>query len=116
MLIDFTGYRRRSVQVAADSDDRAPHSDVIAPTLRVTVIPIGIRALDWVAKWRDDVRPAFASGSDAIGGDGGTLFLTTLCEAFAPNRLTQMVRNTIDAAGTGKRGSCHLFRHTMGSR
>jgi integrase/recombinase XerD len=72
------------------------------------MIPIGIRALDWVAKWRDDVRPAFASGSD-----DGTLFLTTLGEAFAPNRLTQMVRNTIDAANTGKRGSCHLFRHTM---
>jgi integrase/recombinase XerD len=72
------------------------------------MIPIGIRALDWVAKWRDDVRPRFASGSD-----DGTLFLTTLGEAFAPGRLTQMVRNTIDAAGTGKRGSCHLFRHTM---
>ena len=77
------------------------------------MIPIGIRALDWLAKYRDDVRPAFASGADAIGGDGGTLFLTTLGEAFAPNRLTQMVRETIDAANTGKRGSCHLFRHTM---
>jgi integrase/recombinase XerD len=59
-------------------------------------------------KYRDDVRPAFASGAD-----DGILFLTTLGEAFAPNRLTQMVRETIDAAGTGKRGSCHLFRHTM---
>jgi integrase/recombinase XerD len=72
------------------------------------MIPIGIRALDWLAKYRDDVRPAFATGAD-----DGTLFLTTLGEAFAPNRLTQMVRETIDAAQIGKRGSCHLFRHTM---
>lgn len=34
-------------------------------------------------------------------------------EAFAPGRMTQMVREYIDAADTGKRGSCHLFRHTM---
>ena len=72
------------------------------------MIPIGIRALGWIAKYRDDVRPSFATGAD-----DGTLFLTTLGEPFAPNRLTQMVRETIDASGTPKRGSCHLFRHTM---
>lgn len=72
------------------------------------MIPIGQRALDWIGKWQQDIRPAFASGAD-----DGTLFLTTLGEPFAPNRLTQMVRETIDAARIGKRGSCHLFRHTM---
>ena len=72
------------------------------------MIPIGARALDWIGKYRDDVRPDFACGAD-----DGTLFLTTLGEAFAPNRMTQMVRDYIDAADTGKRGSCHLFRHTM---
>jgi len=44
---------------------------------------------------------------------GGTLFLTTLGEAFVPNRMTQLVRNYVDAAQIGKSGSCHLFRHTM---
>jgi integrase/recombinase XerD len=28
------------------------------------------------------------------------------------NRLTQLVREYIDAADLGKRGSCHLLRHT----
>ncbi|MBN2193443.1 MAG: tyrosine-type recombinase/integrase [Polyangiaceae bacterium] len=32
---------------------------------------------------------------------------------LSPNRTTQMVRQYIDAASVGKRGSCHLFRHTM---
>jgi len=72
------------------------------------MIPIGARALAWIAKYRDDARPELACGLD-----DSTLFLTTLGEAFAPNRLTQMVRDYVDAANTGKRGSCHLFRHTM---
>jgi len=72
------------------------------------MLPIGARALAWIVKYRDDVRPELACGAD-----DGTLFLTTLGEAFAPNRLTQMVREYVDAADTGKRGSCHLFRHTM---
>jgi integrase/recombinase XerD len=72
------------------------------------MIPIGVRALAWIAKYRDDVRPELASGAD-----DGALFLTTLGEAFMPNRLTQLVREYVDAAQTGKRGSCHLFRHTM---
>jgi integrase/recombinase XerD len=72
------------------------------------MIPIGERALAWIAKYRDDVRPELA-----VGHDDGTLFLTTLGEAFVPNRMTQLVRNYVDAADIGKRGSCHLFRHTM---
>ncbi len=71
------------------------------------MIPIGARALAWVGKYRDDVRADLACGAD-----DGTLFLTTLGESFAPNRLTQLVRRHVDAADTGKRGACHLFRHT----
>lgn len=54
------------------------------------------------------MRPDLASGADE-----GVLFLTHLGEAFTPNRLTQLVRDYVDAARLGKRGSCHLFRHTM---
>ena len=72
------------------------------------MIPIGARALAWIGKYRDDVRPDLASGADE-----GVLFLTHLGEAFTPNRLTQLVRDYVDAARLGKRGSCHLFRHTM---
>jgi len=72
------------------------------------MIPIGERALAWIQKYRDSVRPQLA-----LAQDEGTLFLTQLGEAFTPNRLTQLVRDTIDAAKINKRGSCHLFRHTM---
>ena len=72
------------------------------------MVPIGERALAWIGKYLDDVRPELVGGSD-----DGTLFPTHLGEAFTPNRLTQMVREHVDAAKLTKRGSCHLFRHTM---
>ena len=59
-------------------------------------------------QYQSDVRPELSTPNDE-----GILFLTHLSDAFTPNRLTQMVRDYIDAADIGKRGSCHLFRHTM---
>ena len=72
------------------------------------MIPIGERALTWVEKYQVEVRPQLT-----MPDDEGSLFLTHLSQAFTPNRLTQMVREYIDMADIGKRGSCHLFRHTM---
>ena len=39
--------------------------------------------------------------------------MTQAGEAFTPDRLTQLVRGYVNAADTGKTGSCHLLRHTM---
>jgi integrase/recombinase XerD len=72
------------------------------------MVPIGERALDWIIKYRDEVRPELT-----MPNDDGTLFLTNLGEAFTRNRMTQLVRDYVNAAETGKTGSCHLFRHTM---
>jgi len=72
------------------------------------MVPMGSRAFAWVARYLDEARPKLAPGS----GDDGTVFLTNLGTPFEPGRLTQLVRDYIDAAETGKRGSCHLFRHT----
>jgi integrase/recombinase XerD len=70
------------------------------------MIPIGARALGWIERYSEDVRP------DLVGEiEDGTLFLTNLGEAFTPNRLTQLVRDYVRAADLGKSGSCHLFRH-----
>jgi integrase/recombinase XerD len=75
------------------------------------MIPIGERALAWIDRYQKDVRPELVTGRDpAIRS---TLFLTHLGEPFTPNRLTQLVREYVQAADLGKSGSCHLFRHTM---
>jgi len=72
------------------------------------VIPIGERALGWIARYLVEVRPSLA-----MAPDEGFLFLTTLGERLTPDFLTQSVRRYVLAAGLGKSGSCHLFRHTM---
>lgn len=72
------------------------------------MIPIGERAVAWIDKYVTDVRPGLV-----VEPDDGTLFLTNTGESFTPNRLTQLVRGYVDAAEIGKRGACHLFRHTM---
>ena len=72
------------------------------------MIPIGERAVAWIEKYVTEVRPGLV-----VEPDEGTLFLTNTGDPFTPNRLTQLVRNYVDAAEIGKRGACHLFRHTM---
>ena len=72
------------------------------------IIPIGERALAWIDKYLIEVRPELVTGIDE-----GVLYLTNLSEPFTPNRLTQLVRNYVQAAEIGKTGACHLFRHTM---
>jgi integrase/recombinase XerD len=71
------------------------------------MIAMGERAFAWARRYVDDARPKLAPTPD-----DGTLFLTNLGERFEPGRLTQLVRDTVDAAEIGKRGACHLFRHT----
>jgi integrase/recombinase XerD len=72
------------------------------------VVPIGERALAWIATYLGDVRPLLLMPPDA-----GTLFLTRRGRRLRPNRLTELLRRYVQASGVGKPGSCHLFRHTM---
>ncbi len=71
------------------------------------MVPLGERAFAWIHRYLDEARPKLALSPDA-----GRVFLTNVGLEFEPNRLTQLVRDTIDAAQIGKTGSCHLFRHT----
>ena len=72
------------------------------------MIPIGERALAWIAVYRDQARP------ELVGlQDDGTLFLNTLGNPLKPFHLTCLVRQYVVKSGIGKEGACHLFRHTM---
>ena len=71
------------------------------------VVPLGERACAWLGKYLADIRPSLA-----MEPDEGTLFLTYLGLAFSPDCLSQLARAYIDASGVGKKGACHLFRHT----
>lgn len=75
---------------------------------RDRVVPIGERALAWVAKYQADARPFLVTGLDP-----GNLFLSERGGRLGKDWLTRLVTDYIEAAGVGKHGSCHLFRHSV---
>jgi len=72
------------------------------------VIPIGERALAWMEKYLNEARPRLVRGVDH-----GVLFLSTTGEALVVGALTHLVQWYVNKAELNKRGSCHMFRHTM---
>ena len=72
------------------------------------LIPIGDRALLWIARYRDRARSGFV-----FGGDEGFLFLNDMGLPMDLDDLTALVREYMRQSGVGKPGSCHLLRHTM---
>lgn len=72
------------------------------------MIPIGERALGWIGRYLAHARLHLVKPPDE-----GTLFLTREGEAFNGEWLSNIVSRYVDQANLGKRGSCHLFRHTM---
>ena len=75
------------------------------------IVPIGERALAWIEKYLTQVRPGYV-----VEPDDGTLFLTMDGGRFHGNVLTRMVHRYIQQADIGRKGSCHVFRHTVAGR
>jgi integrase/recombinase XerD len=71
------------------------------------MVPLGERACRWVDKYLQDVRPALI-----VGQDTGYLFVTDYGEPYRKNRLSDMVKRHVRAAGI-EHGACHVFRHAM---
>ena len=73
------------------------------------VVPIGERALAWIAKYLEQARPQLA-----VRSEEWTLFLTYAGVAYNPDALGAHVSDVIATSGVRPRkGACHLFRHTM---
>lgn len=73
------------------------------------VLPIGERALSWIDKYLIDVRPGCI-----VEPDDGHLFLTVDGLPFRLLKLLSgIVQKYLTTAQVGKKGGCHLFRHTM---
>ena len=75
------------------------------------VVPIGERALHWMGRYVEEVRPDLV-----VPPDEGFIFLDADSgEQLKLARLTQLMKRIIDAADLGKTGPCHIFRHSMAS-
>jgi hypothetical protein len=74
---------------------------------RDRVVPIGARALRWLAPYRDEVRPAFS-----VDEAEDALFLSESGAPVEADTLTRRVGRYFEAAELGRRDSCHVFCHT----
>lgn len=72
------------------------------------IVPIGERALAWLEKYLNEVRPLLCPGLNEQA-----LFLNTEGRRTTPTRLGSHVHELIAKAAIGKSGSCHMFRHTF---
>ena len=72
------------------------------------LIPLGERALHWVEQYLQRGR-----GQLMWNADDDTLFLGQEGLPLNPSWLAGVVRGYINRAEISKRGSCHLWRHTM---
>jgi integrase/recombinase XerD len=70
-------------------------------------VPIGERALWWLGRYLEEVRPHLMRSLAEQ-----SVFLSTRGRPLRPNRLSDLVQRYVNAAELGKRGSCHLWRHT----
>ncbi|MCX8959591.1 site-specific tyrosine recombinase XerC [Erwinia psidii] len=75
--------------------------------LKDRVVPVGDRALKWLERYQTSARPALLGGWQREA-----LFLRPGGKPVTPDWLTKRVGQLV-SSGTGKKGSCHLFRHTM---
>ncbi len=73
---------------------------------RDRVVPIGERALAWVQKYLDEVRPALTADLRQ-----SALFLSTQGERLSLFMISQLARGCIKQAGIDKPGAAHVFRH-----
>jgi integrase/recombinase XerD len=71
-------------------------------------VPLGLRAIGVLRTYLEDVRPQLV-----MEPDEGYVFLHEFGEPFEKNRLSDLVKRYLRAAGIDKIGSCHLFRHAM---
>ena len=72
------------------------------------LVPIGDRAVGWVMRYLDEVRPTLV-----VEPDPKTLFLSAMGLPLVVEELTKLVGEYVRASGVSATGSCHVFRHTM---
>jgi integrase/recombinase XerD len=71
-------------------------------------VPLGSRAIRWLKRYLEEIRPSIV-----IEPDEGYVFVHEFGEPFSKNRLSDMIKKHLRAAGVDKPGAAHLFRHAM---
>ena len=77
------------------------------------LVPVGDIALDWLARWMTEERPALLALHHVEPARGGPLFLGDRGRRFARQQAFAMVRGAADRAGLSESVSPHTLRHSF---
>ena len=106
-----TGLRRAEV-IALRQRDVDTHAGVVfvreGKGRKDRVVPIGERAIAWLARYRDEVRPLWLRNAAEPA-----LWLRPDGAALTTRQLTERMQKLIREAGIDKPGACHILRHSM---
>jgi integrase/recombinase XerD len=69
-------------------------------------VPIAPRALDWLQRYIEDLRPELLTLES-----GTAVFLGQTGRRIQNSALTDLVGEYVRRSGVGKEGACHLMRH-----
>ena len=77
------------------------------------LVPVGDIALDWLARWMTEERPALLALHHVEPARGGPLFLGERGRRLARQQAFAMVRGAADRAGLPESVSPHTLRHSF---
>ena len=109
-----TGIRRSELAGLRQWDVQWEHGTVFVRQgkgQKDRVVPTSGRALRWVRRYLEEVRPRYA-----MSPDSGALFLSASGEVFLGTSLTETVSALVRGAGVEAKGACHLFRHACATQ
>lgn len=79
---------------------------------KARVVPVGQRALAWLARYLETVRPRLTQRYDS-----GHLFVSQRGTGLKPGTLTWLAGKSLRGrGGVDRPGACHLFRHSMATQ
>jgi integrase/recombinase XerD len=110
-LLLCTGIRRMELAGLAITDLDAQRGSLLVRSGKYRndrLLPVGARALAWVQRYLQQSRPRLLGTADC-----GRLFVGHGGRPLSLNQLSTLMSQHVRSAGIGKRGSCHLFRHSM---
>jgi integrase/recombinase XerD len=86
---------------------------VIGKGDRERLVPVGDEALDWLARWLAEDRPALLERGHVAPDRGGPVFLGDRGRRLARQQAFAIVRAAARRAGLGERVSPHTLRHSF---
>jgi integrase/recombinase XerD len=106
-----TGLRRMEVANLDLTDVDEGHGTVLVrhgKGDKDRVVPIGERAVAWVAKYLADARPFLVQDATTAA-----VFVSKTGTRLTASALTKLAHRYVRAAELGKQAACHAFRHSM---